>query len=597
MNRNFYCLFIEHQENDIIGFCLNKQCQTNPQICFYCIVDKHKEHLIDCKNFKALQCFINTALVNSQATLLELKEVYEKIEQQYKNHFQKIQREIQTLSKINQLLKDQYYYEIKQEINFLKDFNSQELKETNYQLLKTFKEFEQTLTQQSKKSTIINSSNQTQENISSSQIIIDDLMGLEIINKLYQTAICLFKEQKYQEAQEILEELLSSSEYSSQAFQEKNNEAFSLLIQILVKQNLFQQALKVIDKQLQKNPNLCEALYKKGQVLTIIQNFEESIIYFDKAIAINPQMFQAYYDKGIDKIFCKQKHQNFLFYTYQINELKKYSEAAECSQIYIKRQYNIIQYNIIQYNIIISLFCLFGLDEYEEEALNLIDKAIEINPQYEIAYNNKAFALLRLLRYKEAITCCQKAIKLNPKFSFSYNNIGYCLINLNRKQEAIKWLDKAIELNPQLAQAHKNRGEALIYLNQLNEALNFLDQAIKINPKLIEAHYNKALALILLNKLDQAINICDYILKINPKFHAAINLKGDVLHAYKNYDNSIECFQKAFQIQNDPIYLSHIANSLLADGKKNMAKQYYQQAFNYGYKDQQYIISQIKLLS
>ena len=66
-----------------------------------------------------------------------------------------------------------------------------------------------------------------------------------------------------------------------------------------------------------------------------------------------------------------------------------------------------------------------------------------------------------LKRYEEAIQMYDKVIQLNPKYSKAYNNkgwkyiyiyvIGNTLYNLKRYEEAIQMFDKAIQLNPQFS--------------------------------------------------------------------------------------------------------------------------------------------------
>ena len=52
---------------------------------------------------------------------------------------------------------------------------------------------------------------------------------------------------------------------------------------------------------------------------------------------------------------------------------------------------------------------------------------------------------------KEAIKDFSKAIKLNPNYALAYNNRGIAKDNLGLYEEAIKDYDKAIKLNPNYA--------------------------------------------------------------------------------------------------------------------------------------------------
>ena len=73
-------------------------------------------------------------------------------------------------------------------------------------------------------------------------------------------------------------------------------------------------------------------------------------------------------------------------------------------------------------------------------------KAIELNPNFSVAYCNKGSALDDLERFQEAIECYDKAIELNPNYSNAYCNKGLALKNLKNHQDAIECYNKAIEL-------------------------------------------------------------------------------------------------------------------------------------------------------
>jgi tetratricopeptide (TPR) repeat protein len=46
-----------------------------------------------------------------------------------------------------------------------------------------------------------------------------------------------------------------------------------------------------------------------------------------------------------------------------------------------------------------------------DEALSAFDRAVEIDPQYTMAWNNRGTTLASLGRYDEAILACDKAIE------------------------------------------------------------------------------------------------------------------------------------------------------------------------------------------
>ena len=93
-----------------------------------------------------------------------------------------------------------------------------------------------------------------------------------------------------------------------------------------------------------------------------------------------------------------------------------------------------------------------------EKAIGCYDKALEINPNYAIAWYNKGNALDELERYKEAIECYDRALEINSNFAEAWYNKGYVLGKLGRHEEEIECYDKALKINPNDADAWYNKG-------------------------------------------------------------------------------------------------------------------------------------------
>ena len=78
-----------------------------------------------------------------------------------------------------------------------------------------------------------------------------------------------------------------------------------------------------------------------------------------------------------------------------------------------------------------------------EKAIECYDKALEINPNYAEAWNNKGVALSKLRRYEEAIECFNRALKINQNDAEAWNNKGNVLDELGKYEEAVELKGKA----------------------------------------------------------------------------------------------------------------------------------------------------------
>ncbi|BAZ22408.1 TPR repeat-containing protein [Kalymmatonema gypsitolerans NIES-4073] len=76
-----------------------------------------------------------------------------------------------------------------------------------------------------------------------------------------------------------------------------------------------------------------------------------------------------------------------------------------------------------------------------EEAIFSYEKAIELKPDYYVAWVNKGGTLKKLQRYEEAIFSCEKAIELKPDYSRAwYNRACYYALqgNIDLANENLK---------------------------------------------------------------------------------------------------------------------------------------------------------------
>ena len=86
-----------------------------------------------------------------------------------------------------------------------------------------------------------------------------------------------------------------------------------------------------------------------------------------------------------------------------------------------------------------------------ETGLTAIDRAIELNPNYALAYAQRGLVLAWLNRHDEAITAAERAIGLSPNdptiYAPSYNALSAAHLAAGRYEEALSWADRALGNN------------------------------------------------------------------------------------------------------------------------------------------------------
>ena len=87
--------------------------------------------------------------------------------------------------------------------------------------------------------------------------------------------------------------------------------------------------------------------------------------------------------------------------------------------------------------------------EYDK-AMSEFTKAIELDPNFALAYGNRGWVYIKLGQYEQAVADCTKAIELDPDLALAYNSRGWAYIELGEYEQALADYNRAIELDPSL---------------------------------------------------------------------------------------------------------------------------------------------------
>ncbi|WP_456686754.1 O-linked N-acetylglucosamine transferase, SPINDLY family protein, partial [Bradyrhizobium sp. P5_C11_2] len=151
-----------------------------------------------------------------------------------------------------------------------------------------------------------------------------------------------------------------------------------------------------------------------------------------------------------------------------------------------------------------------------EEAQQLLERAIAIDPRSHEAYNNLAAVHFGLQKFEAARACQEKAIALKPNFPPALTSLGNTLLHMDLPEQAIELYDRAIRLKPDHADALCNRGLAELALRQFDRARQSFDRALLFQPRHAEALVGKGVVGIELKHYDEAQAALDAALKMRP---------------------------------------------------------------------------------
>jgi len=160
------------------------------------------------------------------------------------------------------------------------------------------------------------------------------------------------------------------------------------------------------------------------------------------------------------------------------------------------------------------------------KAIEYLNEAIRLKPDYVKAYNNRGIAYGNLGQYQRAIQDYDKAIRLKPDDAEIYYNRGIAYGKLGQNQRAIQDYDTAIRLKPDDAAAYNNRGFAYDDLGQNQRAIQDYDKAIRLKPDDAAAYNNRGFAYANLGQYQRAIQNYDTAIRLKPNLAAAYNNRG-----------------------------------------------------------------------
>jgi protein O-GlcNAc transferase len=184
-----------------------------------------------------------------------------------------------------------------------------------------------------------------------------------------------------------------------------------------------------------------------------------------------------------------------------------------------------------------------------ERGVEVITKAVALNANSAIAFNNLAKGLKDLGRFDEAVVYFERAIALAPGFADAEFNYGTALYLMNRFEDGFVHLEKAITLNPKFPAALNNRGLALVKLKRFAEAVASYDQALAISPNFGDAHNNRGNALKALLRFSDALASFDRAIAARSDSAGAHCNRGDALLHLERFEDALASFDRAIAIQ------------------------------------------------
>jgi tetratricopeptide (TPR) repeat protein len=226
-----------------------------------------------------------------------------------------------------------------------------------------------------------------------------------------------------------------------------------------------------------------------------------------------------------------------------------------------------------------------------DEAVNALDKAVQLKPQDAGLWTAFGALLEQVKRPSDAVLCFEHALKLDPRQREAAWRSALLLHQLGRLEEALVRLDLCDTLRPQDAvaanarslvlrslkrfddylaaarQAHgldpqhadlcNNVGDAYQFLGRFEEALAWFDRALELKPSSILTLENKALLLRRMHRFDEIPAIYDRVRAIEPNRAEAEFALANLNLALGNFEAGWRQREARWRIPGLPIHFPH----------------------------------------
>jgi TolB-like protein/tetratricopeptide (TPR) repeat protein len=187
-------------------------------------------------------------------------------------------------------------------------------------------------------------------------------------------------------------------------------------------------ALKASERALELGPELAESHASRGLASLISADYRSAELEFKTALDLNPGLFEAYYYYGRTRF-----HQGDLEMAAEL-----FRKAADADpEDYRSR--------CLRVQILRGIGRTAEAAKAAEEAISVVEKNLEWNPDDASAYHLGAGSLIAMGEVERAKRWLHRALEIDPEDSVLLYNVACNLATLGEHDSALDYLEKAVE--------------------------------------------------------------------------------------------------------------------------------------------------------
>jgi TolB-like protein/Flp pilus assembly protein TadD len=124
-----------------------------------------------------------------------------------------------------------------------------------------------------------------------------------------------------------------------------------------------------------------------------------------------------------------------------------------------------------------------------DSSVEMAEKAIALNPDMAEAHSTLSLVYYLKGWFSQALLQDRKAVAINPNLPSAIYGLGYDYLVLGDLAETLRWLRKAVKLDPRDAGNHQQIGKILMTLNKGDDAEWWFKKSLELEPDYSEARH------------------------------------------------------------------------------------------------------------
>jgi tetratricopeptide (TPR) repeat protein len=299
--------------------------------------------------------------------------------------------------------------------------------------------------------------------------------------------------------------------------------------QILIQEEKYEAALKVIAKAENIEPNDLNLLLLKSDCLLLMNQFQQAVNVLrtgmsnaneEEKIMFHLEIADVYFEwDNLDKSYEYVKAALQLSPTNEmaLSRMWYLMEVTERFEESIEIHQKIIDEHPFCYSAWTNLSQAYsGLDLYEK-ALECCEYAIAINENIDTAYRDAGDILVNMKRYKDALENFAKVQSLITADAFLLCTMGFCHEQLKEYQQARGFYQRSIHLSKNFPEAYFQIAETYTHEGEWKKAIPYYRTATKMNENYLPYRSKLAYAMLKSEYYREAGKMYIELLEHNPK--------------------------------------------------------------------------------